>query len=92
MLGTISKHFSPYCLQETLRINKNNLLNYNQCGFHSARSIADVFTVIIHRMSDVSDHKFITRTIVLNISKALIRYDVKICERAVSIIKSFLNH
>lgn len=50
-------------------LNRNNLLSDKQYGICSSRSITDVLTVIVHRISEAF-HKRTTWVITLDISKA----------------------
>lgn len=91
----MSKLFEAIISKKIDHLNRDNILNDNQHGFTLARS-----TVIIHRISEVLDNKYISRTIALHISKAFEKVCYKgvtaqalhygITGRVSSIIKSFL--
>lgn len=46
-------------------LNRNNLLSNKQYGFCSARSTANVLTVITHRISEIAENKFIMRALTM---------------------------
>lgn len=48
----------------------NVVLSGNQYGYRPVRSTADILNVITYRISEASDNTSITKTIVLDISKA----------------------
>lgn len=50
-------------------LNRNNRQNDNRYGFCSVNSTANVLTVIIQRICEALDNRFVMRPIVLDISK-----------------------
>ena len=102
LLSVISKIFESILNRHILNhLSKNNLLVDVQYGFRSARSTADVLTVISHRISEALDSTYDARAIALDISKAFDQVWHKgllhklssygISGRVHSIIKSFLS-
>ena len=102
LLCIISKIFESVLNRHVIKyLSKNNLLSDVQYGFRSARSTADVLTVITHRISEALDSSFDGRVIALDISKAFDQVWHKglfrkitsygISGRVYSIIKSFLS-
>ena len=86
----------------TKHLSTHNLLSDFQYGFRSARSTADVLTVITHRISQALDKGFGARAIALDISKAFDKVWHKgllqklssygISGKVLATIKSFLSN
>ncbi|MEL7340328.1 MAG: reverse transcriptase family protein, partial [Bacteroidota bacterium] len=102
LLSVISKLFESVINKRILdHLNRNNLLSDVQYGFRSARSTADVLTVITHRISEAMAMGNHSRVIALDISKAFDKVWHKglllklssygISGKVLAVIKSFLS-
>ena len=102
LLCIISKIFESIINQQIMiHLSQTNLLSDVQYGFRSARSTADVLTVITDRISGALDKSCDARAIALDISKAFDKVWHKgllhkissygISGRVFSVIKSFLT-
>ena len=103
LLSVVSKLFEAVINQRLIKhLSDNELLSDVQYGFRSARSTADVLTVISHRISQALDNGFESRAIALDISKAFDKVWHKglllklasygISGTVLSTIKSFLSN
>lgn len=100
-LNVVRKLFKTITQKKVVgHLNRNNLLNDKQYIFRSSSPTADVLTVITHRIIEALVNKFITRAIMLVITKPLTRSGMggsytnspvmTSLERVFSIIMSFL--